>query len=84
MTTGNKNPLLFPLEKGDGFMLPLVRGERFAKQIRGVYPAKRRCSTSSSCLSRRSLGEDGRLNLQRQSTKDDKIRDFSTSVEMTA
>jgi hypothetical protein len=45
--------------------------------------AGRRCFTSSSCLSRRSLDVDGRYNLQRQSTKDDKIRDFSTSVEMT-
>jgi hypothetical protein len=50
MTTGNKNPLLFPLEKGDCIMLPLVRGERFAEQISlpcrsnakvgGVYPVK--------------------------------------------
>jgi hypothetical protein len=42
MTTSNKNPLLFPLEKGDCIMLPLVRGEDLRSKSACLAVAMRR------------------------------------------
>jgi hypothetical protein len=42
MTTGNKNPLLLPLEKGDCIMLPLVREEDLRSKSACLAVAMRR------------------------------------------